>query len=155
MDGDIVHIPSNKYPKRMNDRNQEDSTKNERTTDNQKRARKRIEMEPEERARWKERTEGRKGDPIQVAQESEIDLRNGDFFLDRPNQFRGEGAKEAEEWSKVPLVESDLEEGRCFHMGRVREMAGREKERGESGRKKEEKWGLGEILGDSGRGRQY
>ena len=33
--------------------------------------------------------------------------------MDRPNQFRRGGSKEA------PEVESDLEEGRYFHMGKV------------------------------------
>ena len=45
--------------------------------------------------------------------ERDSNLQNGDFFLDRPNQFRRGGSKEA------PEVESDLEEGRYFHMGKV------------------------------------
>lgn len=45
--------------------------------------------------------------------EKDSNLQNGDFFLDRPNQFRRGGSKEA------PEVESDLEEGRYFHMGKA------------------------------------
>lgn len=60
-----------------------------------------------------------------------IDLRDGVFFLERPNQLRGD---EDEGGSKGPEVESDLDEGRCFHMG---EVGGGNREReGERGRRK-------------------
>lgn len=61
----------------------------------------------EDEARKRER-EKRKGE-----RQKDGNLQNGDFFLDRPNQFRRGGSKEA------PEVESDLEEGRYFHMGKV------------------------------------
>ena len=65
-----------------------------------------------------------------------IDLRDGVFFLERPNQLRGD---EDEGGSKGPEVESDLDEGRCFHMGEVGEETGKERERegGENEAKKE------------------
>ena len=61
-----------------------------------------------ERERERERERKRKGE-----RQKDGNLQNGDFFLDRPNQFRRGGSKEA------PEVESDLEEGRYFHMGKV------------------------------------
>ena len=69
--------------------------------------------------------------------ERDSNLQNGDFFLDRPNQFRRGGSKEA------PEVESDLEEGRCFHMGKVEkgenEVMKKERKRKEREREREKR----------------
>lgn len=60
-----------------------------------------------------------------------IDLRDGVFFLERPNQLRGD---KDEGGSKGPEVESDLDEGRCFHMGK--EGGGNREREGEREAKK-------------------
>lgn len=51
--------------------------------------------------------------------------------MDRPNQFRRGGSKEA------PEVESDLDEGRYFHMGKVEKKGENEVEKGEEEKEKE------------------